>query len=131
MGWLTRTQYVKSVECQSRLVRLAFGAIGLCCAFSIFANSALADSIMADTTFAGNIAELDALSEIGAHIDVITDIDLSAITGKGAEATKLESNDKFAVLLWDERGNGNRRATGHDMDSSQSFQAVNLTVNRK
>ena len=59
---------------------------------------------MADTAFVGNIAELDALPEIGAYIDVITDIDLSAITGKSAEATKLESNDKFAVLLWDERG---------------------------
>ena len=126
MNWLTKTQYVKSGEYRPQLINLAFGVIGLFCTLSAFA-----DSTMTDIAFARNIAELDTLSEVGTHADAIADVDLSAITGKGAEATKLESNDQFAVLLWDERGNGNRRAAGHDVDSSQSFQVVNLTVNRR
>jgi hypothetical protein len=126
MNWFTKTLSDKNGIGQPRFVVVVFGVIWLCCSFSAFA-----DSIITDTAVTKAFAELDALSETGAHAEAITDIDLSAISGKGAEATKLESNDKFAVLLWDERGNGNRRTAGHDIDGSQGFQAVYLTVNRR
>ena len=135
MDWLRKIQGVKSGQYRPRFAGLAFGIIGLCGAFPVFADVALTDSKMADFSYANNIAELEALPEVGGHFDVLTDLGLSAISGRGAEATKLESKDKFAVLLWDERGNGNKRPTGHDVDGGSGFQAVNssvnLTVNRR
>ena len=126
MNWFTEAVSVQGGECKPLFVGLVFGVISLC-----FTCSALADSVITDNAFVGSIAELDSLSEVGEHAEGVTDIDLSAISGMGAEATKLESSDKFAVLLWDERGNGNRRTAGHNVDGNQSFQAVNLTVNRR
>lgn len=135
MDWLSKMLGVKSGQYRPQLARFAFGIIGLCVAFPAFAELALTDSIMADIAYANNMAELEAGPEVGAHFDVLTDLGLSAISGRGAEATKLESKDKFAVLLWDERGSGNKRPTGHDVDGGSGFQAVNssinLTVNRR
>lgn len=130
MNWFTKTLTVKGGEYKPRFFGLVFGVIGLCCTCSAMAGSGT-DSVIVDNAFTKNIAEFDSLSEVGEHADAITDMDLSAISGRGAEATKLEGNDMFAVLLWDERGNGNRRTAGHDVDGGQSYQAVNLTVNRR
>lgn len=113
-------------ESQSRLIGFLFGVVGLC-----FTCSALADSAIEESAIDQNSVAFEIMSEVGEHAEMINDIDLSAVMGMGAEATKLESGDSFAVLLWDERGNGNKRISGHEIDGSQSYQAVNLTVNHR
>ncbi len=129
MSWITQTLFDQCSVCRPRLVGLVFGVVSVCCAFSAVAGSS-ADSVISDAVFSKSFAEMDVLPEIGSHAEVISDIDLSMISGKGTEAAKLEGNDKFAVLLWDERGNGNRRTSSHDFDGGQGFQTVTLTVNR-
>jgi len=130
MNRFTKTLSVKSGEFQPRFVGLIFGVIGLCCTCSAMAGSG-AYSAITENVYSKNIAELESMPDVEEHAEAITDMDLSAISGMGAESTKLEGNDMFAVLLWDERGNGNRRTAGHDVNGSQSYQAVNLTVNRR
>lgn len=130
MNWFTKTLTKKGGGYRPQLVGVVFGVIGFCSAFSVVAGSST-DSVITDSAFSINSAELRGMSEVDAHAEAVSDVDLSAISGMGAEATKLKGNDKFAVLLWDERGNGNRRTASHDVDGSQSFKAVNLTVNRR
>lgn len=141
MNWLSKTQGVKSGQYQPRLVGLTFATISLCSAFSVFADAALTDSTisttLADLAYARKIADLDGWPEMCARAELLNDMGLSAISGRGVEAAKLESNEagneagngKFAVLLWDERGNGNKRPAGHRIEVNAGFQAVNSSIN--
>jgi hypothetical protein len=137
MNWLSKTQGVKSGQYQSRLVGLTFATISLCSAFSVFADAALTDSTisttLAELAYARKIADLDGWPETCARAELLNDMGLSAISGRGVEAAKLESNEagngNFAVLLWDERGNGNKRPAGHRIEANAGFQAVNSSIN--
>lgn len=121
-----KTPYLDGGGVKPKFVGFMFGVIGLC-----FTSLVLADSAIAESTVNQNSIEFEIVLGVDEHANTISDIDLSAIMGMGAEATKLEDGDSFAVLLWDERGNGNKRISGHEIDSGRSYQAVNLTVNRR
>lgn len=109
-----------------KCIGFMFGVVGLCFACTTFADSVIDESVANKKSI-----EFEMVSGIGEHAEMVDDSDLSAIMGMGAEAIKLESGDSFAVLLWDERGNGSKRISGHGVDGSQNYQAVNLTVNRR
>lgn len=120
MNRLTKILSVDGVICTTRLVGCIFGVITTCCSVS-----ALADPL------AGSVAEPEPLAWVGDRAQAMTDIDLSVINGKGAEALKLDGNERLAVILWDERGNGGRRTANHDIDGGQGVQSVNLTINHR
>lgn len=126
MNGFSKAQVVSNSRRQLRCIGFVYGVVSLCFTCSVFAESAVTDDASAINSFG-----LGSLPEITAHAEVIEDIGLSAITGMGAEAEKLESNDNLAVLLWDERGNGNKRTGSNAVDGSQNYQAINLTVNRR
>ncbi len=116
MRWLTKLLPLQKDACRSWSVAVVLGIVGMC-----FGTPALA----------GSVVEADVLAWIGDHAETVTDAELSAIQGKGETATGLNGNDQLAVILWDERGSGNPRVANHENDGGQSFQNVNLTVNRR
>lgn len=125
MNWLTKHQSVDNGLNGLRFVGCMLGVIGMCCS-----TSALADPL------SGLVEDLDALSLMSNQAtehqaEPMTDIDLSVISGKGGIAANLEGNERLAVILWDERGGGNRRATNNDVSGHQDFQNVNMTINQR
>lgn len=125
MNWLTKHQSVNNGLNGLRFVGCMLGVIGMCCS-----TSALADPLF------GLVEDLDALSLMSNQAtenqaEPMTDVDLSVISGKGGIAANLCDNEKLAVILWDERGSGNRRTANNDVSGRQNFQNVNLTVNQR
>jgi hypothetical protein len=130
MGWLTKHQSVNNGLNGLRFVGCMLGVIGMCCS-----TSALADPL------SGLVEDLDVLSLMSNQatehqVEPMTDIDLSVISGKGGIAANciaenFGDNEKLAVILWDERGSGNRRTATNDVSGRQNFQNVNLTVNQR
>lgn len=121
MDRVIRLFILKVRKCQSRLLGWLFGIVLISCS----------GAVVADTlTETEGIAWVDFYTEAMAKVEM-TDIDLSVVNGKGWEAIKLNGSEALAVILWDERGSGSRRAASHDAGSSQSFHSVTLTVNQK
>jgi len=120
MNWLTKLLSVNSGTYRPQFVAHVFGVIGMCCSVSV-----LADQLV------GSFVEPETSAWMDSRTEAMSDADLSVINGKGVAPTNLDGNNKIAVILWDERGNSNRRGTGHDVDSRQNFQSVSLTVNNQ
>lgn len=82
--------------------------------------------VLADALDQDNVYDL---VEIGAYTQALDDVDLSSISGKGANGVTLDgSGGQLAIILWDEGGSDNRRGTNHDINYQQ---VVNLTVIHK
>lgn len=81
--------------------------------------------VLADALDQDNVYDL---VEIGAYTQALDDVDLSSISGKGANGVTLDGSEKLAIILWDEGGSDNRRGTNHDINYQQ---VVNLTVINK
>jgi hypothetical protein len=119
MYWITKLIAAKSGAYKPLLGGCMLGIVGIC-----FSLSALADP--------GSDSEM--IAWISEHSEIISDTDLSAIKGKGGSAIKLDGAEKPAVILWDERGNTDRRGAGYrstsyEVNGGQNYQSVTLTVN--
>ncbi len=125
MNWLTKHQSVDNGLNGLRFVGCMLGVIGMCCSTSALADplSGLVENSESLPLFSNQATENQA--------EPMTDIDLSVISGKGGIAANLEGNERLAVILWDERGGGNRRATNNDVSGHQDFQNVNMTINQR
>lgn len=63
----------------------------------------------------------------------LSDAELSAVQGLGAEGTALETPDTLAVILWDEPGRGGRNGgtTGYTQSSgNHNVQTNTMVINR-
>lgn len=116
MNWLTKFITAHDCRYQTRLLGLVFGVVVLCCSSFVFADEF------------NNTVEFDDLAWIDDYTEAVNDVDLSFINGKGTTEAPLGDSGKLAIILWDERGNDNKRGTNHDV-SSQPL--VNLTVIHK
>lgn len=121
MYCLTKLSALCHGKSQLRLLSSVCGAFVFCSSTLVFADS------LVEPADSGDMAWTDSFN-MGSYTEVLEDNDLSFVSGKGAEDHVLGMDGKVAVILWDERGDDNRRGTNHDIGSRS---VVNLTVIHK
>jgi hypothetical protein len=94
----------------------------------IFVIAVLCSSSLAIAGPVDNASYSETLNWLEDDNTTIDDDALLSINGKGAETTRLESDSKFAIILWDEGSQGNKGNTNHEMSSSP---VITLTVIHK
>lgn len=127
MNWLTKHFPAKNGANEQKLVVYMLVVIGTCCSPSALAGPL--DEPVTDVEHSALAVD---------KTEVVTDFDLSFITGKGADLEKLNANSKLAVILWDEGGSTKRRAANqnignshHQVSNTSNLQTVTLTVIHK
>lgn len=118
MHCLTKLSALYHQKSLLRLLSKTFGAVIFCSSTLVFADSLVEPSDSGEMSWEDN----------SSYTEVLEDADLSFVSGKGAEDHVLGMDGKVAVILWDERGDDNRRGTNHDIGGRS---VVNLTVIHK
>ena len=79
--------------------------------------------------FADGVMEPDYVAAMFVESKSVSDSELSRIKGKSN--TAVLDDERLAVILWDERGSGNRRDTVRLVNGNPGAQSITLTVTRK
>ncbi len=116
MNELSELRSTQHGNLKTRTISWLLGIITLCCY-----GLAVADTL-------DLVHEYDETAWTSAQTAPLEDSDLAFVIGKGAEEHSLDAEGKLAIILWDERGNDERRSTSHDMNNRP---AINLTVVHK
>lgn len=113
-----------------RLYAMAFliGLMVTCYSVSVLAESV--ESLGTKDVEITLITVLDSQYE-DVQTETMTDESLSLIEGKGDVAVKLDANPSVTVILWDERGNTDRRNTLSESIGNQNYQSTDLILNHR
>lgn len=81
-----------------------------------------------DAALAGNTMETDRIATMFAQSEVVSDQELAVISGKSNAA--VLSEERLAVILWDEQGSGSQRDNVQLIQGNSGTQNIYLTVTR-